>query len=808
MTPNVTIFRNIKVLDTPFHRPISVVYDRIREGKSKELVKSIRDEDDKQKRSALKMQLPAICFSGEFTKRYDNSLTKHSGYVCLDFDGYEGRKELMQDKERFSKDKHSNGVFISPSGKGLKVIVKIPADPENHVNYFNSLKTHFDSKYFDRTSKNLSRVCYESFDAEIYVNENSSLWNIIEEPEYKEVTKYKDAPTFTIKSEEKIVEILVKWWKKKYPMVEGERNANTYILARAFNEYGIAKSLAGYILKQFISEDFTEQEIDTTIESAYKLTADWHTKFYEDEDAVNLARAKLKRGVSKKEVRIQFVEESNLEGDVVDAVLGRLEEEQDDSRFWTKDKKGQVKINHHEFKGFLEKNGFYKYCPEGGKNFVFIKMTNNLIDHTSEKEMKDFILTHLEEVEEDDLSIYNYFADQTRFFREEFLTLLKTIEVFLIEDSLEAAYLYYSNCAVKVTISGVTQIDYIDLNGYVWKEHIIDRKYNPVEDLKCDYKTFISRICGDDPVRVKTMESTIGYLLHGHKSLSDSPAVILNDEVISDNPEGGTGKGLFMTAIAQLKKVVTIDGKQFAFEKSFPYQLVSADTQILCFDDVKKNFTFERLFSVITEGLTLEKKNKDAIKIPFKKSPKVAITTNYAIRGSGNSFDRRKHEVELHQYYNKTFTPLGEFERHFFAEWPDDEYLKFDNYMIYCLQSYLDTGLIKGDFVNLKIRKLSADTCHEFIEWCGLINDADRNHLLMTDRKLRLQELYDDFVGMYSDYGPKSKNTVSNAAFYKWMHYYGNFISTTKPKQSRDSQGAFIILYEDPELDPQTKLDI
>jgi hypothetical protein len=31
--------------------------------------------------------------------------------------------------------------------------------------------------------------------------------------------------------------------------------------------------------------------------------------------------------------------------------------------------------------------------------------------------------------------------------------------------------------------------------------------------------------------------------MHGYKNLSYCPAVILNDEVISDNPEGGTGKG-------------------------------------------------------------------------------------------------------------------------------------------------------------------------------------------------------------------------------------------------------------------------
>ena len=38
------------------------------------------------------------------------------------------------------------------------------------------------------------------------------------------------------------------------------------------------------------------------------------------------------------------------------------------------------------------------------------QVTNNLIDHTDEKEIKDFILNHLIEI--DDLSIYNYL--QTR----------------------------------------------------------------------------------------------------------------------------------------------------------------------------------------------------------------------------------------------------------------------------------------------------------------------------------------------------------------------------------------------------------
>ena len=216
---------------------------------------------------------------------------------------------------------------------------------------------------------------------------------------------------------------------------------------------------------------------------------------------------------------------------------------------------------------FLEENGFYKYNPEGSKNYVFVKVTNNLIDHASEKQIKDFILKHLLTV--DDIEVYNYFAEHTKYFREEFLTLLDSIDVFFIEDTKNESYIYYKNCAVKITNDTVTPIDYIDLGGYVWKDHVIDRDYTDCDSIECDYKKFVSNICAKDDKRIESTESTIGYLMHGYKNLSYCPAVILNDEVISDNPEGGTGKGLFMNALQHMKKLVVIDGKGFNFEKSF-----------------------------------------------------------------------------------------------------------------------------------------------------------------------------------------------------------------------------------------------
>jgi hypothetical protein len=799
MTHNVTIFQNIRETDTPFFRDVHVILDRIKDGAgaTKELVKKIRLEKRKPERQELKKQLPAICFSGTFNKRTDISLLEHSGLICLDFDGYLKQKELLQDKESLSKNKYVFAVFISPSGNGLKVLVKIPADAESHTLYFNSLEKYFNSPYFDKTSKNISRVCYESYDPLISVNENSSIWDVIEEPEYTEVSRAKDKATIPITDENKIVEILVKWWEKKYPMSEGQRNQNAYVLAMAFNDFGINKSLASYVLNQFATDDFTLREIGTTIDSAYRHTANFGTKYYEDEERINSIKAKLRRGVSKKEIRIQL-QDSNLDSDTIESVLNKVEEENAMQTFWDRNDRGVIKIVHIHLKQFLEDNGFYKYCPEGGKNYIFVKVTNNLIDHTSEKEIKDFVLTHLLEL--DDIAVYNYFADNTRFFKEEFLSLLSTIEIYFIADSKDASYLYYKNCAVKITKDGITTLDYLDLGGYVWKDHVIDRTFNLCGVTeRCDFKKFVSNINGGDQQRVKTMESTIGFLLHGYKNLSFCPAVILNDEVISDNPEGGTGKGLIMNALSKMKKLVVIDGKSFAFERSFAYQLVSADTQILCFDDVKKHFDFERLFSVVTEGLTLEKKNKDAIKIPFSRSPKIAITTNYAIKGTGNSFARRKWELELHQYYNKEFTPLDEFGKLMFGDWNDDDWCEFDNYMIGCLMNYLKTGLVKSKFVNLKIRQLSAESCHEFIEWCGLVDSTDKSVALQTNVRLYKNELYSNFIDEYPDYGPRGRMSVSRHKFYRWIIAYALYKEGVMPEEDRDQIGRWIIIRSKPE---------
>lgn len=803
----VTVFSHVKNTDQPFYRDVMYVFDRIKNGSSKNLIKEIRECKTQQEQQELKLKLPAICFSGKFTKRNDDSIEEHSGLICLDFDKYRSKNDMFDDIALFKKSKYVFAMFVSPSGNGLKVLVKIPADASKHKNYFNAIGKFFNNSHFDTTSKNVSRVCYESYDPSIYINENSVVWDELMEDDYVEVRE--GIPTITINDEDKIAEILVKWWSKNFPMSEGNRNNAVFTLAMSFNEFGVPKSYASSFLSQYAQDGFSLREIYSTIDNAYDKNKDkFRTKFYEDREKVDLVRDSIKRGDSKNEILHQ-ISSFGLSGVDAENVFSKIEEEDKPELFWTENPKtGVIKIVPILFKKFLEDKGFFKYYPSGSSQHIFVRVVNNLISNSSEDEIKDFVLDHLEKT--GNIPTYNFFAEKTKFFNEDFLTLLSPVDVLFIKDTATEAYIYFKNCAVKITKEAIETIDYIDLAGYVWKDHVIDRMYLDCDYNGCDFEKFMFNICAKDEDRFKSLKSTTGYLLHQYKDLSKSMAVILNDELISDNPEGGTGKGLFVKAISKMKKVVTINGKQFSFTQSFPYQLVSADTQVLCFDDVKKGFDFESLFSDITEGITLEKKNKDAIKIPYENSPKIIITTNYAIKGKGNSFARRKWEQEFHNHYREDFTPFNEFGRMFFADWDDDEWCQFDMFMIKCLQFYMVNGLVKSKFVNLKIRQLSAETCHEFVEYCGLISDNKPSNIFsrfINYERVYKGDLFDDFVSDYSDFAPRSKRAVSKTEFNRWMTAYALYKEGVAPEEGRDGRGRWFrlkkksVIYENQTLD-------
>lgn len=747
---NISVFKSLlKSKDVPYIIPLWKSLERIRIGKSKDLVEAIRNESNKEKRNLLKRDLPCILFAGEFKERNKNGLIQHSGLMVVDFDGYENQSVMLDEFEKLKKNKHFVSIFVSPSGNGLKGVVTIPiCDKIEHEKYFKQFAKDFEFDYFDKSNCNVDRVCYESYDPNIYINYDAELYNPILIDEGFSVQER--TPLIPLTDEDKIIEKIMRFnWKKDFR--EGERNAFIFDLAGAFCEYGVSEYNAiGYILTNVVIGDFTESEAKTTIKSAYKRRQ-FGSKYFEDYHKIDKIKTDLKSG--KKEV----LEKYNIEEDVYNEIKEVAEIED----FWFLNKKGNIQINPLKYKLFLERNGFKKHFPNDAEKPQFVFVNSNKVEVTNITKIKDFVLNYL--IERGELDVWNYCASFQNLFSENYLSMLESIDLMMLTDGRTYSYISFNNGILKVTKDKIELIDYIDIDGYVWKSSIIERDFVEVEDNENDYKKFINNISSNEPYPI---ECTIGYMLSNYKNRSNNKAVILNDETITDNPEGGTGKGLFVQGLSQIRKTSIIDGKQFDSKKSFAYQTVSLDTKILVFDDVKKNFDFEDKFSLVTEGITLERKNKDAIKLNVHDSPKLLLSTNYAIKGEGNSHDRRRHELEIAQYYGRKLTPSDEFGRELFDEWEIEDFNKFDNYMVECLQKYLKDGLVKQNAKNIKLRKFIAETSMEFYEW---IQDQENFPINKRNDK---KTYFENFIQEYQDY----KLWLKRKRFDIWVQKYATFI--------------------------------
>ena len=781
---NCTIYKTAKDVSNGFHKSVLFCLERIKNGASKDKINQLRKlseiEYNKQKST-----LPGVCFNGTFSYRSIAGLIQHSGLIVLDFDKFKTIQETIDFKNSICDDQYIYSAWISPSGKGIKALVKIPAIAENHKEYFKSLKEYYKHENWDDSGSDVSRFCFESYDPEIYINDKSITWDKIDEPEVEDLPNY--SGSVFLKSDSIIISNLVKWFDKKYSITSGQRNVNMFKLAIAFNDYGITESVAKNKLYEYQNKDFTIKEIDTIIKSAYKKTANFGTKFFEDKEVTSKIEKQIRSGKSKKEV-IDF--HNNFNKKEIENAIEKIKDNLNIEEFWYYNDKGKIGLEPHKFKFWLQQNNYFKFFPENQNTFTFINISENLVDETNEKRIKDFVLEKLLSMQEIGFAPYDYMASNPKFFQQDYLSFLETSNIEIMEDTQEDCYLYFKNCAVKITENLVEKIDYVDINGVVWKKQIIDRDFEEFDHHKSEYRKFMWLICGKDAEKYNSLKSVIGYLLHSFKTSASNKAIILNDETISENPNGGSGKGVFCNAISKMKKLSSIDGKNFEFNKSFPYQTVSQDTQVLVFDDVKKNFSFESLFSLITEGLTLEYKGQDAIRIPVRKSPKIIISTNYTIGGVGGSHERRKFEVEFSDYFNYKYTPLEEFGHLLFDDWSDLEWSMFDNYMIQCVQFFLKNGLSAHDFKNLEVRKFIKNTSFEFFEWTKQDNEITN---ILFNQRLDKQIIYNAFLVDYPDY---KTYKLSQKTFTKWVDAYCKFYNFKYLAGSSNGQRWFEILKE------------
>lgn len=396
--------------------------------------------------------------------------------------------------------------------------------------------------------------------------------------------------------------------------------------------------------------------------------------------------------------------------------------------FWevtiTKSKK-VITILRHRLIQFLYDNGFHLFFyDKHNSTYRIVREKDGLIEYvTSEtiiKFVKDYInslpykfdaITPTELIEVIMKGANTYFGDTMMEF-------IDAKEINVLKDTPDAAYFTFSNGIVKVTSKGSELLSYGEVGKSVWRSQVIDFKVdvdNYFDESLCQFFDFMQKISSD---RIEYLLSLVGYLLHRYKDPARPYAVILAEETEDEKKGGGTGKGILVTALSYMANIERVDGKNFKLDKSFAFQRVGLDTKIVAIEDVRKNVDFEGFYAIITEGMTIEKKNKDEFIIPYKDSPKIIFTTNYTIAGNGGHGKRRQKLFELGNHFSASHTPIDEYKGRLFDDWDADEWNRFYNLMFTCVSAYLQSGIpvIEGsEKINRKHIRLNFTP--EFMEW-------------------------------------------------------------------------------------------
>lgn len=150
--------------------------------------------------SAIKRDLPGVCFAGEFTigiqlhdknsgrswlsYRTDESLTTHSCVVPVDIDDVENVQDSI---ETLINDPYIFAVWRSPSATGIHALVRI-GDGNRHRKHYTALIGYFKDNYdvdIDTTCRNESRILFISYDPNIFINNSAKIFYDVKEEESK-----------------------------------------------------------------------------------------------------------------------------------------------------------------------------------------------------------------------------------------------------------------------------------------------------------------------------------------------------------------------------------------------------------------------------------------------------------------------------------------------------------------------------------------------------------------------------------------------------------------------------------------------
>ena len=151
-------------------------------------------DGDQEMYKACKAMLPVVAFGGVFEGGHSKGhLVRYNHIVVIDIDHLEGAA-LPTAVGQLREDEYVFAYWLSPSGEGLKGLVRISGDDggrvdEYHHRAFRQLTAHFKRAYgidIDQSGSDYSRLCYACWDEHLAIKETARVFSVEDKEEIPE----------------------------------------------------------------------------------------------------------------------------------------------------------------------------------------------------------------------------------------------------------------------------------------------------------------------------------------------------------------------------------------------------------------------------------------------------------------------------------------------------------------------------------------------------------------------------------------------------------------------------------------------
>lgn len=172
--------------------PLGGVLKSFASGRYAKTVREARgylQEGDVEMYKACKSMLPVVAFCGVFKGGHSKvDLVRYNSIVVIDID-HLPEETLATIAEQLRQDKYIFAYWKSPSGQGIKGLVRISGGDESrldehHRQAFRQLTDYFKTEYsidIDQSGSDYSRLCYACWDEGLVVKETAGVF-YVEEP--------------------------------------------------------------------------------------------------------------------------------------------------------------------------------------------------------------------------------------------------------------------------------------------------------------------------------------------------------------------------------------------------------------------------------------------------------------------------------------------------------------------------------------------------------------------------------------------------------------------------------------------------